>query len=188
MWPFRKKSREVNEPIAPIEPAEPIESAAPFDPLDPRRAMRVMTVLSPQQQLEVGGIPAQAIAGFIDIDAPLEPGKPIPVTAFKPNPAFVEFMQHVIRSFGPDEPDLQEAARRQGAGSIGVIDLRTPEGVDGNVPLEDIVGIFAVADGKLGEYHANDKHVLFTRHGLVRLPPPLRDLHVRELMQLKCAK
>lgn len=38
---------------------------------------------------------------------------------------------------------------------------------------------------KLGEYHANDKHVLFTRHGLVRLPPALHHFHIRELMRLK---
>jgi hypothetical protein len=165
VWPFRRKSQNVNEP-----------TGRP-------RGMQVVTVLSPQQQIDVGGIPAEAIAGVID--APIESGRPIPVTAFKANPTFVAFMQNVIRTLAADQLDLQEAARQQGSGSIGIIDLRTPEGVDGNVPLEDIVGIFAVADGKLGEYYPNDKYVVFTKHGLVRLPPTLRELHVRELMRLK---
>jgi len=179
VWPFRRKSREVREVWEVNESfSQPREV-----PVLPPGAMQVLTILSPQQQIEIGGIPAEAIAGAIV--APIEPGKPIPVTAFNTNPAFVEFMQHVIRTFGPAQPDLQEAARQQGNGSVGIIDLRTPEGVEGNVPLEDIVGIFAVADGKLGEYHANEKYVVFTRHGLVKLPPTLRALHIRELMRLK---
>jgi hypothetical protein len=77
------------------------------------------------------------------------------------------------------------SARQQGRGSVAIIDLRTPEGVAGNVPPEDIVGAFAVASGRLGEYHTNPNYRAFTEHGLTRLPPNLHALHIRELMRLK---
>src|SRR5690242_3770524 len=93
-------------------------------------------------------------------------------------------MQHVIDTVGRTDPDLIAAAKRQVTGSVGVIDLRTPEGVMGRVPMEDIVGLFAVEQGELTTYHPNDKHVLFSAHGLVRLPSALHDLIVRELMRI----
>jgi hypothetical protein len=165
MWPFRKKT-----------PPEAVPAQA-------SSMIRVLSVLTPQQQMEVGGLPDPSIAGTLD-DMPT-PGQPISAASFRVNPAFVEFMQHVIRTCGPDDAELQEAAREQGEGSVAVIDLRTPEGIDGNVPLVDIVGLFAVQSGELREYHANDKYRVFTEHGLVRLPPNLHALHIRELMRLK---
>lgn len=108
--------------------------------------------------MSIGGIPAEAIAGVID--GGVSPGEPISPSKFRSNPAFVAFMQRIIGTLGRNDPDLIAEARRQGDGSIGIIDLRTPEGVMGHVPLEDIVGIFAVQNGELGEYHANDRHVV----------------------------
>ena len=116
----------------------------------------MLTVLSPQQQMELGGLPGEAIAGTIDPAS--EPGEDLLAERFRVNPVFVNFMQHVIGTFGREHPDLQEAARQQGSGSVGVIDLRTPEGPQG-----------------------------LSRHGLVRLPPQLHALHVRELMRLRVA-
>jgi hypothetical protein len=165
MWPFRRKGR------------------APIGIGDPEFALRVLTVLSPDQQKAIGGIPAEGIAGVID--GPVSPRQPIPPDRFRPNPAFAAFMQHVIGTLGPSDPELKAEARRRGSGSIGIIDLRTPEGVMGRVPLEDIVGIFAIENGEITNYHPNDKHVVFSVNGLVQLPPTLRDLHVLELMRLK---
>jgi hypothetical protein len=132
--------------------------------------------------MAIGGLPSQAIAGVIENEA--RPGEPLSPDAFRPNPAFVAFMQHVIDTLGRNDTELKAEAQRQGNGSIGIIDLRTPEGVLGRVPLEDIIGIFEVRDGELGAYHVNHQHVTFTVNGLVQLPPQLRDLHVRELMRL----
>jgi hypothetical protein len=167
VWPFRKR--------APTQTQG--RSSSPI---------QVMTVLSPQQQTELGGLPGPAIAGTLD--KALKSGERVSPASFHLNPAFVDFMQHVIRTFGPEDPELQESARRQGNGSITIIDQRIPPG-GGNrkIPLEDIVGIFAVENGRLGNYHPNDKHQLFTEHGLVRLPPSLYKLHIRELMRLKVA-
>lgn len=151
--------------------------------------MQVLTVLSPEDQAAIGGIPTEAIAGLIGSAAEhpetLVTGEGISVHEFQPNPVFSEFMHYVIRTFGPLDAELRQAARQQENGSVGVIDMRTPEGPMGRVPLEDIIGIFAVADGKLGVYHSNDKHLVFTANGLVQLPPSLRQVHIRELKRLQ---
>jgi hypothetical protein len=70
-----------------------------------------------------------------------------------------------------------------------VIDLRTPEGPQGRVPLEDVVGGFQVEDGRLveGSYWANEDHRVFTRNGRVRLAPSLEQALVQELMQRQSA-
>jgi hypothetical protein len=149
----------------------------------PESSFRVLAVLSPEQQMSIGGIPAEAIAGVID--GGVNPGEPISPTKFRSNRVFVAFMQRIIGTLGRSDPALIAEARRLGRGSIGIIDLRTPEGVMGNVPLEDIVGFFPVQNGELGEYEPNDRHVVLSVNGLVQLPPSLRDLHVRELMRLK---
>src|SRR5215471_14730430 len=61
----------------------------------------------------------------------------------------------------------------------------TPEGPMGRVPPEDIVGAFAVKGGQLCAYQPNDKHLVFSKNGLVQLPPSLAEIHVRELKRLK---
>jgi len=170
MWPFRRRKR---EPI--VNPEQD-------------QFMQILTVLSPEDQITIGGIPDEAIAGLIGMPVN-NPGdlarrEGFSLGEFRPNPAFSAFMQQVIRTFGPDDLELQEAARQQGDGSVGVIDLRTPEGPMGRVPVEDIIGIFAVEGGKLGSYHANDKHLVFSANGLVQLPPSLREVHIRELKRL----
>jgi hypothetical protein len=165
MWPFRRTKRPNTEAH------------------DAGSALRVLTVLSPQQQAACGGIPNEAIAGWIE--GSFEPLKALANGMFRVNPLFVDFMQNVIRTFGPEDEGLQQAVHGQPTGSLGIIDLRTPEGPDGRVPLEDIVGMFAVHDGKLAAYHPNDKHLVFSKHGLVQLPPPFAEIHVRELMRLK---
>lgn len=40
-------------------------------------------------------------------------------------------------------------------------------------------------EGKLGEYHPNDGHLVLTVDGLVQLPPSLRQVLIRELKRLK---
>src|SRR5262245_24125157 len=174
MWPFRRRKR---EPIGNPEQG---------------RFMRVLTVLSPEDQIAIGGIPSEAVAGLIGapVNDPDDMARRegFSLDEFRLNPAFSAFMQHVIRTFGPDDPELREAARQQGDGSVGVIDLRTPEGPMWRVPVEDIVGIFAVEGGKLGLYHANDKHLVFSVNGLVQLPLSLREAHIRELKRLRVSQ
>ena len=103
-------------------------------------------------------------------------GDPPSPERFRPNARFAALMHRVIATAGPHDFELQAAARAQREGWVYVVDLRTPEGPGGRVPPEDIIGGFEVQDGKLlaDSYWANDDHRLLTEHGLVELPPALR--------------
>jgi hypothetical protein len=105
---------------------------------------------------------------------------------FRLNPAFVEFMHDVIETVAPDDAGFKGAAREQGEGWVAIIDLRTPEGPQGNVPPEDIIGAFKIKRGKIlrDSYWRNDRHRLYTRNGVVQLPPTLRDALVEALRSL----
>jgi hypothetical protein len=113
----------------------------------------------------------------------LVPGDAFDENEFRANQAFIDFMHDVIRSVGPRDPELRAAAQAQGDGWVYVIDLRTPAGPQGRVPPEDIVGGFEVTGGRVvdGSYWVNEKHRVFTRHGMVRLPPSLQAALVDEL-------
>ena len=104
---------------------------------------------------------------------------------FRVNHAFVEFMHDVIRTAGPTDPSLQEAAAEQGNGWVYIIDLRTPEGPQGRVPLEDIIGGFEVRDGRLlaDSYRPNEEHLVLTKDGPVQLPPSLHAELVRAALE-----
>lgn len=92
-------------------------------------------------------------------------------------------MHHVIQIAGPKDPGLQAAAAEQGDGWVYIIDLRTPEGPQGRVPPEDIIGGFEVRSGQIviESYWANDGHRVLTENGLVQVPPWARDAFMREL-------
>jgi hypothetical protein len=142
-------------------------------------AQQVLSMLSPQEAMALNGLPREAMAGILV-------GGQYSVEAFRLNPLFVQFLHDVVRTFGPDDPELQHAATRQGEGWVYVIDLRTAEGPRGHVPPEDIIGAFEVAEGRIlpDSYRANDGHRVFTDRGLVRLPPFLRAAWVRALTPL----
>ena len=139
-------------------------------------AQQVMSILTPQEVQTLGGLPGQAVAGLL-VGPFGSPG------SFRPNRVFVDFLHDVVRSAGPTDPELQAAAQAQGEGSVVIVDLRTPEGPQGRVPPEDILGAFEVKAGQLvpGSYLANPNYVVLTRHGLVRLPPGLRAAFVHSL-------
>ena len=108
MWPFRRK-RQSPTHIPNLE-----------------SATKVVNVLTPEEQVSIGGIPKEAIAGVLD---GWKPGQIISPEMFRPNPAFLVFMQQVIESLGPSDLKLRAGARQQGNGSIGIVDHRTPEGI-----------------------------------------------------------
>lgn len=137
---------------------------------------QVISLLSPEQVRALGWLPAEAIAGTFD-------GDRVSAETFRQNPTFVEFMHTVIGNAGPDDRELQLAAQAQHDGWVYVIDLRTPEGPDGRVPNEDIIGAFEVRNGRVvpDSYHANDAYRVFAANGLVRLPPGLLQAFVEAL-------
>jgi hypothetical protein len=179
MWPLRKRTPEQ-------QPPPESERWTVALSRDGTRFLRILTRISPEEAFS-SGIPTEAIAGVIG--GPCDPedlaaADKISFADFKPNPAFSAFMSEIIQTLGPEDPELQRAAHEIGTGSVA-IDLRTPEGPMGHVPLEDIVGIFAVKDGVLGDYHPNEQHKLFTSNGLVQLPDSLREVHLRKLKRFK---
>ena len=130
--------------------------------------MRVLSLLTPDEVRSLGGLPADAIVGGFT-DGP--DGE-----VFQANPALPRVLQDVVRSAGPQDAALCDAAARQGEGWVYVIDLRTPDGPQGQVQAGDIIGAFGVEHGRIDEtsYEANDAYRAFTKHGLVQLPDSLR--------------
>ena len=138
-------------------------------------AQRVLSILTPREVASLGGLPGEGVAGIMDGDVSS-------VEAFRPNQVFIDFMHQVIRTAGPKDSVLRAAAVQQKNGWVYIIDLRTPEGPMGNVPPEDIIGAFEVQSGQViaESYWRNPEHRVFTKHGLVQLPPTLRKAFVLE--------
>ena len=126
----------------------------------PKQTAKVLSFLTPDECKNGGGLPGVAVQGiFTDRDST--------AAGFRVNRVFVEFMHTVIRTVGPNDPSLLEAAAQQGSGWLYIIDLRTPEGPQGRVPVEDIVDGFEGRDGTLlaESYHPNEKHRVLTQNG-----------------------
>jgi hypothetical protein len=162
----------------PASPTPPItqptaDRLASFGP-----TTRVLSYLKPDIAFH-SGLPNAAIAGTFraESDAPDD---------FVANPEFLELLHQVIIEHVPGSPGFAEAARKQGNGSISIIDHRTPDGPMGNVPPEDIIGAFAVVNGAASAqtYHRNPHYRVYTRNGLTRLPAPLHAILVDKLTRL----
>ena len=163
MWPFRKRKK-TEDPV-PIPGSD--ESA------------QVLSLLSPKEVQELGQLPGPAVCGVIEEED-------LSAQRFRPNRAFIDLMHEVIKSVGPEESSMQEAATQQKSGWIYVIDLRTPDGPQGQVPPEDIIGAFEVKEGRIqaDSYQANDKHLVYSENGLVRLPSALHEALIARLRSL----
>lgn len=103
--------------------------------------MEILSFLSPDQIAAIGKIPELAIIGCFEV---VDGEK-----RFRPNRAFVEYMHEVIKRTGPSIESIQAVALRQRTGYVYVIDLRTPDGPQGRVPTEDIIGAFEIKEGKI---------------------------------------
>jgi len=165
MWPFK------NDP-----PKE--KSAA--DATRPAQQPRALSFVPPEVIKQIGGLPTVAVYGFMH-------GEVLGAGQFQPNPPFLNFLHDVIRHHVPNDPAMQSGARQQRNGSLSIVDLRTPEGPQGRVPPEDVIGIFEIKDGAIrpGYYFPNDKYVVFAPgKGPTRLPPNLLAAFVSELKKL----
>ena len=140
--------------------------------------VRVLSLLGPDVAFK-NGLAGPAIAGVFQSEE-------FTPENFVPNRAFIDVLHQVIREKGPTLGGFAQAAQKQGNGSLAIIDLRTAEGPNGNVPPDDIVGAFAVADGRASSdtYSPNPNYRVFTKDGLTRLPEPLHGILVAELTRL----
>jgi hypothetical protein len=162
--------------------SRPTEQSVRADFPAAKTERRVISLLTPEQVTECGGLSPQAICGSFATDE-------IAKESFQPNRTFVAFMHEVIGEAGLRDAALRAAAAQQQEGWVYVIDLRTSEGPQGRVPAEDIVGGFEVNEGQLtGTYRANDRHLVYSGNGLVRLPPTLEAALVSELTKIAIKK
>lgn len=97
---------------------------------------------------------------------------------FRVSEEFKTRFYELISAHGTDLNSLKEAASEQQNGYVYLIDHRTPDGILGNVPAEDIIGAFQVKNGNLvnGSYQANQNYKFYTKDGKPQLPPELLNM------------
>jgi len=105
------------------------------------------------------------------------------VETFRPNPAFVTFLHETIKVWGPNDPEFRASVRNQEDGWVYIIDLRTPDGPQGRVPPEDIIGASQVIGGQIAadSYQPMPTHLVYSRQGMCQLPGSLTQALVRRL-------
>jgi hypothetical protein len=142
--------------------------------------MNVLSLLTPKDVDEIGGLPSEAVCGQFNSDD-MSPEN------FRVNPVFVDFMHSIIGTKGIELASLKQAAQKQAKGYLYVIDFRTPDGIFGNVPPEDIIGAFQVDNAVVvkDSYKRNDKYEIFTKNGLLKLSSDMHDLLIQELKRLR---
>jgi hypothetical protein len=147
MWPFARKKT-----------AQPEQ-----------QTQRVLSFMTPAEVQSFGCLPSEAVLGvYTDSTDSIE--------SFRPNRTFIDFLHRIIVDVGSRSPELAAGARVQQNGWLYVIDPRTPEGPNGHVGPEDIIGAFEVRDGELvqGSYQANTDYRALTMNGSTRLTPAQR--------------
>src|SRR5262249_1633198 len=136
-----------------------------------------VTCLSTERLSRYAGIPSEGIIG--QVLRPLQPGERIDPGNFAANKVFVDLIQGVIASRGPQTPDLIAEAKRLRKGTLYIIDrrTRTPEGPVREILEQDIFGEFQVSKGRIvpGSYRPNDKHYILTEDGFFQLGPELEE-------------
>jgi len=125
------------------------------------------TFSTPEAAFQRGLKPEEIIGELIDPTVHPAALKP---TNFARNATFVDFLHRVIAQYGPSTPGLLAAARQQREGIVHLIDARTLA-PDEAVPLEDIIGVFNVHDGRIthGSYRRNPDHRIFSVRGFFQL-------------------
>ena len=138
--------------------------------------MRILSLLSPADVEELGELPNIGICGKLEGNSDRPEG-------FIENPAFSDFLHDVLKFKASTLESVRLSAERQQEGYLYIIDLRTPEGIMGNVPPEDIIGALKVSKGLIveGEYFRNQSHKIYTSNGLLKLPPELLTLLIEEI-------
>ncbi|MEO5890525.1 MAG: hypothetical protein ABIQ31_09745 [Ferruginibacter sp.] len=141
--------------------------------------MNILSLLTPEEVSKAGKLSPEVICGMFESKEP-DPA------FFRENKIFVDFMHYIIETKGNELPSLNEAAKDQKNGYLYLVDFRTPEGIMGNVPPEDIIGAFTVENGEIvqNSYQQNTAHKIYTKNGLVKLPPGLHELFIEALIKI----
>jgi hypothetical protein len=141
--------------------------------------LMTITWLSPEDLDGCTCVPGEAICGSF------EGGIASPEN-FRPNSTFELVMHEIVGQFGPQDPLIQEVAEDVQDGMMPVVDLRNPLDRGVEVPESDIIGAFDVEHGRVkpDSYRVNDRHILFTEKGLVRLTPFLHRALIERLVKI----
>lgn len=140
-----------------------------------------VSLLSPEHMFGQGLSP-EAIVGAVV--GPLGPEKPITPDVFAAGREFRAFLHAFVARRAPGQPEFQAAARGQATGWLYFVDQRTQDPA-GQVPVEDIVGTFALHDGVMvpGSYQPNPRHLILSWHGWFQLGPTLDQLLLQDLIE-----
>jgi hypothetical protein len=143
----------------------------------------VWSYLPPELAQRRGGLPPEAIIGRWNAEWNHDLDSPV---GFQQNRPFIDLMHRVLCAAFLSDPGAQAEARRLQSGTIAIIDARTPEGPQGAIPLEDIIGMFEVINGQISTetYHPTEQHRLITENGRFRLMPAHEALVVAEVIRV----
>lgn len=106
----------------------------------------------------------------------------MPVDGFSRGKDFTNFLHESIARHGSSLLGAQASAVGRDNAYVYIIDGRTPT-PQGDVPVEDIIGAFRVASGKIvpDSYQRFEAHRLYTERGFFQLDPMLRMLVLKDL-------
>lgn len=133
---------------------------------------RAVVSLLSHDEVFANGLASAAIVG--EFLCPIPSNAPIPVEHFVRNRFFVEILHQTIANKSPRAQSFLAEALKQNNGWVYVVDQRTQQ-PDGEIPLEDIIGVFEVKDGILidGSYEANKNHRILSTAGFFDVGPEL---------------
>jgi len=110
---------------------------------------------------------------------------------FLPNNEFIEFLHYGVAAIGPTLPEFRAQVAGQASGSVFLLDQRFEQpsadiANNDDLPREEIIGIFGIADGAITEasYLRSLAYGTWTRWGPSRLQPFLRAPLIERLRQL----
>ena len=176
------------QPVSFYPVAEGSEIFSALPTAAPGNHWEALSFLHPEAAIDPSmGLPHAAVCGFLQQPNERSPGFPHGRHGihFAENSAFVELMHQVIAETGPSLRSMAEAAAMApDDGYLYVIDLRTPDGPQGDVPPVDIIGSFKVKGGVItpASYKPSSCHSVMTEDGIVHLP---RDMYLALLAAMR---
>lgn len=140
-----------------------------------------VTCVPHQTAFERGLVPEAVVGVLLQ---PIDKVASITPAVFAQNRVFVDFLHAVIARRGPELAGLIAEARRQGTGWVYLIDQRTRD-PQKHIPPEDIIGVFAVADGRIvpGTYQLSPKYLILSADGFPQLGAELQACVLEELVK-----
>ena len=129
----------------------------------------IVAVVPPEISFKRGLAPA-AIVGRLKRLSDIEGQGGVRPQDLIPNPTFLVVLHRIIAEHAPEIREYQAEAKEEGTGWLYVVDGRTTA-PDGVIHRQDILGAFAVRGGTIhaDSYKPNDRYLLFTEEGFLRL-------------------